>query len=191
MANCTSVVANAIVKSDTLTSSEGVLNLLTELNFKVLWTSVGSVTAANVTLASAANALIIAFNTKVMAEARRLSNQLNVTIIESSLIYELANVVRNKISQFYVPLAIASVFRVFSLGEGTAYGAHLIEGEINVGQRLAVYRVGRKPFFIRIKSLRRYNVAVNKVTGIGQEFGFVVFEGLQINVHDRLGPDAI
>ncbi|MFP3037823.1 MAG: hypothetical protein ACKESC_00605 [Candidatus Hodgkinia cicadicola] len=185
------MVANAIVKSDTLTSSEVVLNLLTELNFKVLWTSVGSVTAANVTLASAANALIIAFNTKVMAEARRLANQLNVTIIESSLIYELANVVRNKISQFYVPLAIASVFRVFSLGEGTAYGAHLIEGEINVGQRLAVYRVGRKPFFIRIKSLRRYNVAVNKVPGIGQEFGFVVFEGLQIKVHDRLGADAI
>ncbi|MFP2998131.1 hypothetical protein ACA081_00965 [Candidatus Hodgkinia cicadicola] len=44
---------------------------------------------------------------------------LNVTINRIQLIYELANVVRNKISKFYVPLP-CSVFRVFSLGEGTA-----------------------------------------------------------------------
>ncbi len=177
----TAAAAAALIKADSLGSLEGVKALLKAHAVKVISASIGSVTEANVSLASAVGAAVIAFNTKTQAKAQALASSLGVHLIESDLIYEVASSIRTKLLKR--AKASAKIVKVFSAGGGAVYGAKLVAGALRTGQTVTVRKLSSIVFHVTIKSIKRFATLVDTVA-CGQSFGFTTLESKPISAGD-------
>ncbi len=173
--------ATALIKADSLGSLEGVKALLKAHAVKVISASIGSVTEANVSLASAVGAAVIAFNTKTQAKTQALASSLGVHLIESDLIYEVASSIRSKLLKR--AKASAKIVKVFSAGGGAVYGAKLVAGALRTGQTVTVRKLSSVVFHVTIKSIKRFATLVDAVA-CGQSFGFTTLESKPISAGD-------
>ncbi len=182
---------NVILKTDVEGSGEALRSALEDLStdevaVKVIRTSSGVVTETDVLLASASDAVILAFNTKDEAGARRLADIEGVDIRHYDIIYGMLDYVSAAVSGMLEPVyretveARALVKEVFDVKGGKVAGIGVSEGRLNRSALIRVLRNGDAVHEGRIKSLRHFKDNVREVAsgsegGVGLE-GFDNFE---------------
>jgi translation initiation factor IF-2 len=169
------VKLNLIVRADVKGSLEAIDKELSKLDnpeveVRVLQRSVGGVTLADVTLASASNAVIAAFNVIPDEQARSLADERNVEVRRYDVIYKLTDDIkamiegRLKPEERVVELGRALVKQVFSISRvGTIAGCYVAQGSIQRGCRIRVNRDGRTIGDYALDSLKRIKEDVKEV----------------------------
>ncbi|MCA9140690.1 MAG: translation initiation factor IF-2, partial [Planctomycetales bacterium] len=169
------VKLNVIIRADVKGSLEAIDKELTkfehpEVEIKVLQRSVGGITLADVTLASASDAVILGFNVIPDEQARQLADERDVQIRRYEVIYKLADDIkamiegRLKPEERIVELGRALVKQVFSISRvGTIAGCYVAHGSIQRGCRIRVNRDGRTIGDYGLDSLRRIKEDVKEV----------------------------
>ncbi|MDB4339069.1 translation initiation factor IF-2, partial [Rubripirellula sp.] len=166
---------NLIVRADVKGSLEAIDKELSKLDnpeveVRVLQRSVGGVTLADVTLASASDAVIAAFNVIPDEQARSLADDRNVEVRRYDVIYKLTDDIkamiegRLKPEERVVELGRALVKQVFSISRvGTIAGCYVAQGSIQRGCRIRVNRDGRTIGDYGLDSLKRIKEDVKEV----------------------------
>jgi len=166
---------NLIIRADVKGSLEAIDKELSKLDnpeveVRVLQRSVGGVTLADVTLASASGAVIAAFNVIPDEQARGLADERNVEIRRYDVIYKLTDDIRAMIEgqlkpeERVVELGRALVKQVFNISRvGTIAGCYVAQGSIQRGCRIRVNRDGRTIGDYPLESLKRIKEDVKEV----------------------------
>ena len=158
---------NLIIRTDVRGSIEAIrkeLGKLThdEVQIKVLQASVGGITAADVVLADASQAVIIGFNVAPENDARILADEKQVEIRRYDVIYKITDDIRLllegklKPDEKVVEVGHAMVQQVFSISRlGTIAGCRVVRGKIERDCRIRVIRDGRVIGDYPLDSLKR------------------------------------
>ncbi len=166
---------NLIVRADVKGSLEAIDKELSKLDnpeveVRVLQRSVGGVTLADVTLASASDAVIAAFNVIPDEQARSLADERDVEVRRYDVIYKLTDDIkamiegRLKPEERVVELGRALVKQVFSISRvGSIAGCYVAQGSIQRGCRIRVNRDGRTIGDYPLDSLKRIKEDVKEV----------------------------
>jgi len=169
------VVLTLILRADTRGSLEAIEKELTKLDHpevevRMIQKSVGGVTVADVTLASASGAVIVGFNVIPDEAARQMAEARGVEIRRYDIIYNLANDLRAiiegrlKPEQRVVELGRALIKQVFTISRvGTIAGCYVLQGSIERGCRIRVNRDGRTIGDYPLETLRRHKDDVKEV----------------------------
>ncbi len=172
-----------ILKADVSGSLGAISHALDQLNqdeirINVLLEGAGDVTDNDVMLASASDAIIVAFNTKITETARRAAEAEGVDVRQYDIIYKLTDDISAALQGLLEPEIVeviegrAEVRQIFRVGKSTVIaGSFVTDGRITrAGAR--VWRNGKVIATDRIESLRRFRddvreVAQNYECGIG------------------------
>lgn len=166
---------NVIIRSDVRGSLEAIDKELSKLDnpeveIRVLQRSVGGVTLADVTLASASDAVILAFNVIPDDAARSLAEERGVEIRRYDVIYKLTDEIKAMIEgrlrpeERVVELGRALVKQTFQISRvGTIAGCYVAQGSIQRGCRIRVNRDGRTIGDYPLDALRRIKEDVKEV----------------------------
>ncbi|KAA1261916.1 Translation initiation factor IF-2 [Rubripirellula obstinata] len=169
------VKLNLIIRADVRGSLEAIQKELQKLDhpeveIRVLQQSVGGVTLADVTLASASDAVIAAFNVIPDDKARALADERGVEIRRYNVIYKLTDEIklliegRLKPEERVVELGRAVVKQTFSISRvGTIAGCYVAQGSIQRGCRIRINRDGRTMGDYALDSLKRIKEDVKEV----------------------------
>ncbi len=191
------VVLNLIIRADARGSLEAIEKELTKLDhpeveIKILQRSVGGITAADVTLASASQAVIVGFNVIPDEPARILADARNVEIRRYDIIYNLALDIkaiiegRLKPEERVVELGRAVVKQVFTVSRvGTIAGCYVAQGAIERGCRIRVNREQRFIGDYALETLKRIKDDAKEVAR-GLECGIRLAGFNDIKVDDVL-----
>ncbi len=186
---------NFIVKADVVGSVEAltdsILKLSTdELNVNVIHKAVGQITESDVMLAAASDAVIIGFNVRPSAGARKLAEQEHVEIRLYSIIYDALEDIKKAMEGMLSPevkeevLGSAEVLQVFKVSKvGKVAGCKVIDGKIKKEAKVRVIRDGVVVYDGNILSLKRYQTDVD-VVNTGQECGIGIENFNDIKVGD-------
>ncbi len=135
---------NIIVKADVQGSVEAICQALLELStdevkVKIVGSGVGGITETDATLAAASNAIIVGFNVRADASARKVVEAENLDLRYYSVIYDLINEIKAALSGMLQPefkqeiIGLAEVRDVFRSPKfGAIAGCMVIEGWLNV-----------------------------------------------------------
>lgn len=176
---------NIILKVDLQGSIEAVrqaLEVLPQINvsLKFLLQATGDVTASDVDLAVASEAIILGFNVKAPVSVEKYAINKGVEIRLYKIIYELIDDVRSAMEgllepvEEQVPIGAAEVRATFSSGSGRVAGCMVTEGKFVKGCGVRVVRKGKTVLVGVLNSLRRVKENVDEVStglecGIGIE----------------------
>jgi len=161
------VYLNIILRADTRGSIEAIQKELDKLDHpevkvRVMQATVGGVTVADVTLASASDAVIVAFNVIPDEAARGLADDRGVEIRRYDIIYKVTEDIKLLLEGQLKPesrvteLGRALVQRTFSISRiGTIAGCRVLGGIIERGCRIRVNRDGRGIGDYPLDSLKR------------------------------------
>jgi translation initiation factor IF-2 len=175
-----------VVRADAMGSLEAIRDSVKKIvredgRVTIMQGAVGGVTANDVMLAEASDAIIYAFNARPDAAARAAAKEAGIDIRTFSIIYELLEDVEGMLLGELAPeeveafLGVADVREVFRAPRlGRVAGCYVTEGEINRNARARVVRDGVVVYQGRIISLRRFkddvaSVAAGYECGIGLE----------------------
>ncbi|MEZ6075063.1 MAG: hypothetical protein R3C56_05135 [Pirellulaceae bacterium] len=141
-----------------------------EVDIRILQKSVGGVTVADVTLASASQAVVVGFNVIPDENARALADERNVEIRRYDIIYKLAEDIkaivegRLRPEERIIELGRALVKTVFTISRvGAVAGCYVAQGTIERGCRIRVHRDGRTIGDYALDSLKRHKDDVKEV----------------------------
>ena len=188
---------NLIIKADVHGSAEALKAALSrieheEVKVRVLHSAVGGVTESDIHLASASGAVIIAFNVKPEAKGKRLADDLNVPIKQYSVIYDAIDDVTVLLEGMLTPiveevvLGHAEVRETFSVPKlGLIAGCSILDGVVQRGARMRLFREKVQQWEGEIASLRRFKDDVKEVAQ-GYECGIGLQGFAKINIGDRL-----
>jgi translation initiation factor IF-2 len=191
------VILNLIIRADARGSLEAIEKELTKLDhpeveIRILQRSVGGITVADVTLASASQAVIVGFNVIPDEAARALADVRNVEVRRYDIIYNLANDIRAMIEgrlkpeEKVVELGRALVKQVFTVSKvGTIAGCYVAQGTIERGCRVRVNREGRRIGDYMLDTLKRIKDDVKEVNR-GMECGIKLAGFNDVKVDDVL-----
>lgn len=166
---------NLIIRADVRGSLEAIEKELSKLDhpeveIRVLQKSVGGITVADVTLASASQAVVVGFNVIPDEQARVVADEKNVEIRRYDIIYKLAEdikaIVEGRLSpeEHIVELGRALVKTVFNITRvGAVAGCYVAQGAIERGCRIRVSRDGRTIGDYPLDSLKRHKDDVKEV----------------------------
>jgi translation initiation factor IF-2 len=164
-----------VVKADVQGSQEALIHALTQLATEevkvgVVHAGVGGITESDVNLAMASRAVIIGFNTRADAAARKLAESAGIQIRYYNIIYEAVDEIKAALSGMLAPerkesvLGVVQVRQVFRISKiGTVAGCYVTEGLV---KRSAQVRVLRDNVVIHtgdIDSLKRFKDDVREV----------------------------
>ncbi|MFH1566526.1 MAG: translation initiation factor IF-2 [Gemmatimonadota bacterium] len=166
---------NVVVKGDVDGSVEAVTQELggithAEVRIAIIHSSVGPVSESDVLLASASDAIIIAYRVPVEASSREMAGVEGVDIREYTIIYEVVEELRAALSGLLAPslqeivvgsLEVREIFT--SSRAGTIAGCRVQKGKINRNNRVRVRRGNEIVFEGGISSLRRFKDDVREV----------------------------
>ena len=187
---------NIVLKTDVRGSLEALLAALNELStdevkVKVISSGVGPISESDVTLAESSEAVLLGFNVRADATARRKADEAKLDIRYYSVIYGLIDDVKAAMSGLLSPehreqiLGIAEVRDVFRSSKfGAAAGCMVVEGTIYRNKPIRVLRDDQVIFTGQLQSLRRYKDDVNEVR-TGMECGLAV-RGYDVEVGDKI-----
>jgi translation initiation factor IF-2 len=173
---------NFIVKADVVGSVEAltdsILKLSTnELKVNVIHKAVGQITESDVMLAAASDAVIIGFNVRPSAGARKLAEQEQVDIRLYSIIYDALEDIKKAMEGMLSPeikeevIGSAEVLEVFKISKvGKIAGCKVVDGKIKKDAKVRVIRDGIVVYEGNILSLKHYQNDVD-VVNTGQECG--------------------
>ena len=188
---------NVVIKSDVQGSleaiSDSLLKLSTdEVKVKIIGSGVGAITETDATLAAASNAIVVGFNVRADASARKVIESENIDLRYYSVIYALIDEVKQAMSGMLAPefkqeiIGLAQVRDVFKSPKiGAIAGCMVTEGII---KRSAPIRVLRELVVIyegELESLRRFKDDVQEVRN-GIECGIGVKNYNDVRVGDQI-----
>ena len=188
---------NLVLKADVQGSVEAIRDSLVKLStdevkVSIIGSGVGGITETDVTLASASKAIILGFNVRADASAKKIAESENVEIRYYSVIYDLIDEVKKAMSGMLAPefkqeiVGIAEVRQVFRSPKfGAVAGCMVTEGTV---KRLNPIRVLRENVVIyegQLESLRRFKDDVSEVKQ-GYECGIAVKNYNDVQVGDQI-----
>ncbi len=185
-------VLKVVVKADTQGSVEAIVDALKKIesekvSLEVIHSAVGTITESDVALASASDAVILGFHTRIDSGVADKAKHEGVQIKLYAIIYELIDQVKEAMAGLLEPLlkditvGAAEVRKVFELSKGAPVaGCMVVSGRIAKGK----VRVRRRKEIIYegiAQSLRRFQDEVNEVRA-GMECGIRIegFSDFQI-----------
>lgn len=186
-----------ILKADVQGSAEALsvslLKISTdEVKVDILHNAVGSISESDVNLAAASKAVIIGFNVRADATARKLAETLGVDIRYYTIIYEVVDLVKAALSGMLTPdlkeniTGTVEVREVYVISKvGTVLGCHVLDGVIKRGQRVRVMRMGAVIHDGELDSLKRFKDDVKEVK-FGYDCGLSVKNFNDLQVGDKL-----
>jgi translation initiation factor IF-2 len=167
---------NVIVKGDVDGSIEALSDSLIklsneEIHVNVIHKAVGAISESDVLLAAASNAIIIGFQVRPSASARKLAEQEEIEIRLYSVIYDAINEVRDGIEGMLAPeekeeiTATVEVREVFKISRvGTVAGCMVKEGKITRHSKIRIIRDGIVVYTGLLGSLKRFKDDVKEVS---------------------------
>ncbi len=176
---------NIIIKTDTDGSSEALADSFAKLStgevaVNIIHKSVGGINEADVSLASASNAIIIGFHVRASQLARKLAEDEGVEIKLYQVIYDAIEDVRQSLQGMLKPefeeqnIGSATVKQVFKIRKvGTIAGCQVDRGVIQSGCKLRLYRDDVLLIEDTLSSLKHYAEDVKEVRA-GSECGLML-----------------
>jgi len=194
---------NIVLKSDVQGSLEAISDALTKLStdevkVNIIGSGVGGITETDISLASASNAIVVGFNVRAEAAARKLVEQESVDLRYYSVIYDLIDEVKAAMSGMLQPefkqqiIGLAEVRDVFKSPKiGAIAGCMVTEGIVKRSAPIRVLRDNVVIYEGELESLRRFKDDVQEVRngmecGIGVKNYNDVKEGDQIEVFETV-----
>ncbi len=188
---------NVVLKADMQGSVEAIADALVKLSHDevkvaVIASGVGGITESDVHLALASNALLIGFNVRADASAKRLSEIESVSIHYFSVIYDIVDQVKGALSGMLAPqfkeeiVGIAEVRDVFRSPKlGAIAGCMVMEGVIKRNNPIRVLRDNVVIYEGTLESLRRFKDDASEVRQ-GLECGIGVKNYNDVKVGDLI-----
>ena len=186
---------NIIVKGDVDGSVEAMSGSLIKLSketvqVNVIHAAVGQISESDVLLAAASNAVIVGFQVRPSATARKLAEQEEIEIRLYSIIYDAINDIKDAIEGMLEPVmkeeivCSIEVMEVFKISKvGTVAGCMVREGKLSRNTSIRVIRDGIVIYTGRLGSLRRFKDDVKEVVS-GQDCGLNIESFNDIRVGD-------
>ena len=186
-----------VVKADVQGSVEVLSEMLPKLSndqvkLKVIQASVGAVTETDILLASASNAIVVAFNVRPERKASDLAQRENVDIRLHTIIYEVLDELKRAVAGLLAPVIketylgraeVRDTFRV--KGAGMIAGCYIQDGIVKRDADVRVLRDNVVIYTGRVISLRRFKEDVNEVRA-GFECGIGISNFNDVKVADVL-----
>lgn len=176
-----------VIKADVQGSVEALSSSLLKLNkndevrVSIVHSGVGAVNESDVMLASASNALIIAFNVRPDANARKLADTENIDIRTYRVIYDAINDVKDAMSGMLKPKykevvqGRVELRQVMKFSKALVAGSYVLEGKICNNSKIRIIRDNIEIFDGEIDSLRRFKDEVKEVNA-GYECGISIVD---------------
>lgn len=178
---------NIIVKGDVDGSvealSDSLLKLSTEkIQVNIIHKSVGQVTESDVLLASASNAIIVGFQVRPSASARKLAENEQIDMRFYSVIYKAIDEIKSAMEGMLAPefeekivcnVEVRDVFKITKVG--TVAGCYVLDGKITRNTTIRIIRDGIVVYSGNLGSLKRFKDDVKEVSA-GYECG--------LNIHN-------
>jgi translation initiation factor IF-2 len=188
---------NIIIKGDVDGSVEALTDSLLKLStdevqVKVVLRGVGQITESDVLLASASDAIIIGFNVRASANAKKLADKENIEIKYYSIIYNVIEEIKTAMEGLLEPtieeritgnVEVREVFKITKVG--TVAGCFVTDGKIYRTSKVRIIRDGIVIHTAQLGSLKRYKDEVKEVVS-GQECGIHIKD-----YNDLLAGDII
>ncbi len=186
---------NIIVKADVDGSVEALADSLLKLSTEevqvnVIHKSVGAISESDIMLASASNAVIVGFNVRPTAQARKMADNEKIDIRLYSIIYTAIEEIKAAIEGMLAPeieevvtcnLEIRETFKISKVG--TIAGCMVLDGKITRNTKIRLIRDGIVIYTGNLGSLKRYKDDVKEVSA-GMDCGLNIENFNDIKVGD-------
>jgi len=196
LASSTSKLLKVVVKADTQGSVEAIVDALKKIesdkvSLEVIHSAVGTITESDVALASASDAVILGFHTRVDSGVADKAKHEGVQIKLYAIIYELIDQVKEAMAGLLEPIlkdvtvGVAEVRKIFELSKGTPVAGcmvtsgRIVKGKVRVRRRKEIIYEGLT------QSLRRFQDEVNEVRS-GMECGIRIDGFGEFQVGDNI-----
>ncbi len=194
---------NVVLKTDVKGSAEAIIDSLhklstDEVKVTIVSSGVGGITESDANLAMASSAILIGFNVRADAVAKRLIDEESLNLHYYSVIYDLIDEVKGAMSGMLAPefkeeiVGLAEVRDVFKSPKiGAIAGCMVTEGTVKRSNPIRVLRDNVVIYEGELESLRRFKDDVQEVKsgtecGIGVKNYNDVKPGDQIEVYERV-----
>ena len=186
---------NIIVKGDVDGSVEAMSGSLIKLSkesvqVNVIHAAVGQISESDVLLAAASNAIIVGFQVRPSASARKLAEKEEIEIRLYSIIYDAINDIKDAIEGMLEPVmkeeivASVEVLEIFKISKvGTVAGCVVREGKLQRNTPIRVIRDGIVIYTGKLGSLKRFKDDVKEVN-VGQDCGLNIESFNDIRIGD-------
>ena len=194
---------NIIVKGDVDGSVEAMAGSLIKLSketvqVNVIHAAVGQISESDVLLAAASNAIIVGFQVRPSAAARKTAEKEEIEIRLYSIIYDAINDIKDAIDGMLEPVmkevivCTIEVMEIFKISKvGTVAGCIVREGKLTRTTPIRVIRDGIVIYTGKLGSLKRFKDDVKEVT-MGQDCGLNIESYNDIHVGDIIeGYDQV
>jgi translation initiation factor IF-2 len=186
-----------IIKSDVQGSFEALTHALEKLStdevrVNIIHSGVGAITESDVNLALASKAVVIGFNSRADAIARKLIGSTGVDVRYYSIIYEAVDEIKTALSGMMAPdrkesvvglVEVREVFRISKIG--VVAGCYVLEGSIKRGSMVRLKRNDELIHTGELDSLKRFKDDVKEVRS-SFECGLSLKNFNDIQVGDQL-----
>ncbi len=188
---------NIVLKTDVQGSLEAISDSLAKLStdevkVNIVGSGVGGLTETDASLAQASNAIVVGFNVRADASARRLMEQEDIDLRYYSVIYDLIDEVKQAMSGMLAPefkqeiIGLAEVRDVFKSPKiGAIAGCMVTEGNVKRNNPIRVLRDNVVIYEGELESLRRFKDDVQEVRN-GMECGIGVKNYNDVKVGDMI-----
>ncbi len=188
---------NVIVKGDFDGSVEALTDSLqklstNEVQVRIIHKAVGQISESDVLLASASDAIVIGFQVRPSAAARKLAEQEEIEIRLYSIIYDAINEVKDAMEGMLAPkveevitgsVDVRDVFKITKVG--TVAGCYVTEGNVKRSSKVRLVRDGIVVYTGEIDALKRFKDDVNEVK-FGYECGISLKNYNDIELGDTI-----
>ncbi len=164
-----------IIKADVQGSYEALAGSLeklstNEVKVNVIHSAVGAVNESDINLATASNAVVLAFNVRADGGARKLADSLEVDVRYYSIIYEAVDEVKAALGGLLSPeqkenrLGLVEIREIFKASKiGTIAGCYVLEGLIRKNSKIRLLRDNVVIFDGELDSLKRFKDDIKEV----------------------------
>ena len=186
-----------IIKADVQGSQEALVQSLQKLStdevrVNVIHSAVGAISESDINLAQASSAVVIGFNTRADAGARKLAETFGVDIRYYNIIYDAVDEVRAALSGMLAPekreeiIGLVEIRQVFTVSRvGSIAGCYVLEGVVKRGSHVRLLRSHTVVWTGELESLKRFKDDVKEVK-FGYECGLQLRNYNDIQEGDQL-----
>jgi translation initiation factor IF-2 len=169
------VSLNLIIKSDVGGTLEAIRGSLDKIDVpgtevKILHDGVGAITEGDISLAHTYNGIVLGFNVRPDAKARKLEHQLNVEVRTYKVIYEALEEIEKALKGLLAPetkeevKGLAEIRKTFNVPKvGRVAGCYVLEGTISRNHKVRLLRESVVIWEGKLASLYRFKDAVREV----------------------------
>jgi len=186
-----------VIKTDVQGSYEALAHALqklstNEVKVNIIHSGVGAITESDINLALASKAVVIGFNTRADATARRLIDSSGVDVRYYNIIYDAVDQVKAALSGMLAPerkesvIGLVEVREVYRISKvGTVAGCYVLDGMVKRGSMVRVLRDNVVIHTGELDSLKRFKDDVKEVKA-GFECGLSLKGFNELNVGDHI-----